>query len=85
MKKGEGGTFALYQGLYPPADYNYEIDRTLTYQEHKGDLVEKLRNAPVQRKISQKLRLPLLVWVRKKVPRMSKIADEGLQCLFGTA
>ncbi|KAF8343267.1 potassium transporter [Amanita rubescens] len=62
VKYREGGTFALYQGLYPPADYDYEIDRTLTYQEHKGDLVEKLRNASVQRKISQKLRLPLLVW-----------------------
>ncbi|KAF8343268.1 potassium transporter [Amanita rubescens] len=60
--EGEGGTFALYQGLYPPADYDYETDRTLTYQEHKSDLVEKLRNAPVQRKISRKLRLPLLVW-----------------------
>ena len=62
---GEGGTFALYQGLCPSVDYDYEIDRNLTYQEHKSDLAEKLRRTPAKRKISQGLRVPLLIWVRK--------------------
>ena len=78
MKKGEGGTFALYQGLYPPADYDYETDRTLTYQEHKSDLVEKLRNSPIYRKIPHKLRLPLLVWVREKNVSFKRFAHEPL-------
>ena len=62
---GEGGTFALYQGLYPPADYDYGIDRSLTYQVHEGDLTEKLLHTPAKRKASQGFRLPLLIWVRK--------------------
>ncbi|KAF8712435.1 hypothetical protein AX14_013103 [Amanita brunnescens Koide BX004] len=60
--EGEGGTFALYQGLYPPADYDYGIDRSLTYQVHEGDLTEKLLHTPAKRKASQGFRLPLLIW-----------------------
>jgi len=69
--EGEGGTFALYQGLFPPRDDDYEVDRTLTidYQEHKkmGELV-LLPSSPRKRQISSTSRTLLLIW-----------------CLFGTS
>ena len=66
---GEGGTFALYQGLFPPADDDYENDRTLTivYDEHKVRLDEKLRPSSGKRQISQVFHLPILIWVRFSV------------------
>ncbi|KAK2467234.1 hypothetical protein APHAL10511_000783 [Amanita phalloides] len=60
--EGEGGSFALYQGLYPPKDYDYEIDRTLTYHTHRSDLTEKLQHSPIKRQISEVYHLPILIW-----------------------
>lgn len=54
---GEGGTFALFQGLFPPEETDYDADRNLTGDSHR---TEKPYN---QSKLSMKLRWPLLVWV----------------------
>lgn len=57
---GEGGSFALFQGLFPPVDTDYDADRTLT-----GDSVnnETLSEFSGGRHIKRKYRWPLLVWV----------------------
>ena len=53
---GEGGTFALFQGIYPPAEKDFDADRTLTGDSSK---------VPQKKgKLTQKLRWPLLIWVR---------------------
>ncbi|TRM65069.1 potassium transporter [Schizophyllum amplum] len=54
-REGEGGTFALYQGIYPPDEKDFDNDRTLT-----GDSV----NVPSSRMSSFKrlFRWPLLIW-----------------------
>lgn len=54
--EGEGGTFALFQGLFPPEETDYDADRNLTGDSHR---TEKPYN---QSKLSMKLRWPLLVW-----------------------
>ncbi|KAF8631980.1 hypothetical protein AX15_002091 [Amanita polypyramis BW_CC] len=59
--EGEGGTFALYQGLYPPADYDYGIDRTLTYQEYEGDS-RRISSSTYRYRISKGFHLPILIW-----------------------
>ncbi|KAK2467233.1 hypothetical protein APHAL10511_000782 [Amanita phalloides] len=69
--EGEGGTFALYQGLFPPEDDDFEADRILTldYHEHKRRANEVLMSStPHKRQIPHSYRLPLLIW-----------------CLFGTS
>ncbi|KAJ3818862.1 potassium transporter [Lentinula raphanica] len=53
--EGEGGSFALYQGLYPPDDKD-DADRTLT-----GDSFIKSTLSTSSR-LKQVLRAPLLVW-----------------------
>lgn len=59
--EGEGGTFALYQGLFPPPDEDHAVDRSLTidYQEYK---TREPVNTFKKRRISQALKFPLLVW-----------------------
>ncbi|KAJ3786207.1 potassium transporter [Lentinula aff. detonsa] len=53
--EGEGGSFALYQGLYPPDDKD-DADRTLTGESYiKSTLSTSSR-------LKQALRAPLLVW-----------------------
>ncbi|KIK08027.1 hypothetical protein K443DRAFT_86126 [Laccaria amethystina LaAM-08-1] len=54
-QEGEGGSFALYQGLYPPADKNYDEDRTLTG-------VSTLGPEKPPRHLKEKARWPLLIW-----------------------
>ncbi|KAK2465375.1 hypothetical protein APHAL10511_002729 [Amanita phalloides] len=69
--EGEGGTFALYQGLYPPADEDYEADRTLTVdssQDRKNHFDTATIFSISDRRIKKAFRWPLLFW-----------------CLFGTA
>ncbi|KAF8627713.1 hypothetical protein AX15_004284 [Amanita polypyramis BW_CC] len=69
--EGEGGTFAIYQGLYPPADEDHEADRTLTVdssQDRKGHYDMATSFLISKRRIAKVLRWPLLIW-----------------CLFGTA
>ncbi|PPR03507.1 hypothetical protein CVT24_006995 [Panaeolus cyanescens] len=54
-KEGEGGSFALYQGLYPREELDFDADRTLTGDSslHKYSLKE--------RSIKERLRWPLLI------------------------
>ncbi|KAJ7643910.1 potassium transporter [Roridomyces roridus] len=54
-QEGEGGSYALYQGLYPPEDHDGDLDRTLTGDSYK---VASRRSA----KISERFRVPLLLW-----------------------
>ena len=59
----------MYQGLFPPADEDYEADRTLTVdssQEHKGhrDFDAATFLSIGRKRISKRLRWPLLIWVR---------------------
>ncbi|KAH9941952.1 potassium transporter [Amylocystis lapponica] len=53
--EGEGGTFALFQGLYPPEEKDFDADRTLT-----GDSAKFSVRQPA--KLTSKLRWPLLAW-----------------------
>ncbi|KAJ7145273.1 potassium transporter [Mycena filopes] len=53
--EGEGGSYALYQGLYPPEDYDGNLDRTLTGETYK---VTSHKSTT----ISERFRLPLLAW-----------------------
>lgn len=58
--EGEGGSFALYQGLFPPREIDYDDDRTLT-----GISLDKEGSSPPTRKsFKDHLRWPLLVLVR---------------------
>ncbi|KAF8139183.1 potassium transporter [Mycena galopus ATCC 62051] len=54
-QEGEGGSYALYQGLYPPEEHDGDLDRTLTGDSYK------LANRPSST-ISERFRLPLLAW-----------------------
>ena len=66
MGLGEGGTFALYQCLYPPADDDHEADRTLTVdssQEKPRSEVHTIFSIGKQRRISKRFQIPLLIWV----------------------
>nr|GAT52232.1 predicted protein [Mycena chlorophos] len=53
--EGEGGPYALYQGLYPPPDYDSDLDRTLTGDSYMAASRKKSS-------ISERFRLPLLAW-----------------------
>ncbi|KAF7795028.1 hypothetical protein EIP86_006172 [Pleurotus ostreatoroseus] len=54
--EGEGGTYALFQGLYPPERKDFEADRTLT-----GDSFRKFDSDSPSAKLTQKLWWPLLI------------------------
>ncbi|KAF8799021.1 potassium transporter, partial [Phlegmacium glaucopus] len=54
--EGEGGSFALFQALYPPQDQNLDEDRTLSGESNFG------RGRAVARTFRQKARWPLLLW-----------------------
>lgn len=75
---GEGGTFALFQGLYPPEDKDFDADRTLTGDSYK--LAPKSTN-----KLSPKFRWPLLLWVRRLQFLWLAFSDAVFQSLFGTS
>ncbi|KAF7314527.1 hypothetical protein MKEN_00925800 [Mycena kentingensis (nom. inval.)] len=53
--EGEGGPYALYQGLYPPPDHDGDLDRTLTGDSYMAASRKKTS-------ISERFRLPLLAW-----------------------
>ena len=55
---GEGGTFALFHGLYPPQRVDYSKDRVLT-----GDFISDPDNHYHSRDLLRRLRWPLLIWV----------------------
>ncbi|KAF9561755.1 potassium transporter [Agrocybe pediades] len=55
-KEGEGGSFALYQGIYPREDIDFDSDRTLT-----GDTIGKKELAK-SRTVKETIRWPLLLW-----------------------
>lgn len=54
--EGEGGTFALFQGLYPRKEQDSEYDRSLT-RESLGQ-----RSKSGTAKLSPHLRWPLMIW-----------------------
>ena len=56
---GEGGSFALYQGLYPREDVDHDADRTLTGDYAGGQEPIKSRT------LKDRVRWPLLLWVSK--------------------
>jgi KUP system potassium uptake protein len=57
--EGEGGSFALYQGLFPAREVDYDEDRTLT----GVSLDTEGRSPPVRRTFKERLRWPLLLLV----------------------
>ncbi|KAG7440895.1 potassium transporter [Guyanagaster necrorhizus] len=59
-QEGEGGSFALYQGLYPPKEKDYDADRTLTGDY--GRELMRMSPSPVKATMKEKLRWPLLLW-----------------------
>ena len=54
---GEGGSFALFQALYPPEEQNLDEDRTLTGESHFG------KSKKPAKTFKDKARWPLLLWV----------------------
>ncbi|PSR72216.1 hypothetical protein PHLCEN_2v11923 [Hermanssonia centrifuga] len=54
--EGEGGTYALFQGLFPPERKDPEVDRILT-----GDSFKKSGSTASSAKLNEKLWWPLLV------------------------
>ncbi|KAG5650229.1 hypothetical protein H0H81_000252 [Sphagnurus paluster] len=54
--EGEGGPFALFQGLYPSAEHDHDTDRTLTGDSFNTE--PQQQSGP--RRISEKVRWPLL-------------------------
>ena len=56
--EGEGGSFALFQGLYPPPREDADSDRVLT-----GDSAYKTKSIRASGHISDRFRWPLLTWV----------------------
>lgn len=60
---GEGGSFALYQGIYPRAEKDHDADRTLT-----GESVSSY-GAMKKNSLKSKIQFPLLLWVRPRIGR----------------
>ena len=58
--EGEGGSFALFQGLYPPPHEDVDNDRVLT-----GDSTKPV---PTSGHIPNRFRWPLLTWVGHQLP-----------------
>ncbi|KAF9525089.1 potassium transporter [Crepidotus variabilis] len=56
-KEGEGGTFALYLGIYPPREVDFDDERTLTGFSHDDTFLSS-----ASRTIKEKMRWPLLLW-----------------------
>lgn len=54
---GEGGSFALYQGLYPREAVDHDADRTLTGEYTGG------KEQTIPPTLREKIRWPLLLWV----------------------
>jgi KUP system potassium uptake protein len=57
---GEGGTFALYQGLFPRAQEDPDADRVLTGETYKG----RKNDTSTSPRIAKYWKWPLLIWVR---------------------
>ncbi|KAJ3506567.1 hypothetical protein NLJ89_g6796 [Agrocybe chaxingu] len=55
-REGEGGSFALYQGLYPREEVDVDSDRTLTGDSYLG------KERPKHSSLKDKVRWPLLLW-----------------------
>ncbi|TFK33003.1 potassium transporter [Crucibulum laeve] len=59
-QEGEGGSFALYMGLYPAKDKDFDADRTLTGESYHGK--EFKETLPFSMRLKNKARWPLLLW-----------------------
>ncbi|KAF8195375.1 potassium transporter-domain-containing protein [Pholiota molesta] len=55
-----GGSFALYQGLYPRKELDAETDRTLTGES-------KITDAPNKNTLKERARWPLLIWAQSAI------------------
>lgn len=63
---GEGGTFALYQGLYPPElDYSDEDSLLESPTAKESEAVSYVNPNAQLSTISPKYRWPLFVWVSR--------------------
>ena len=60
--EGEGGSFALFQGLYPPPREDADSDRVLT-----GDSAYKTKSFTASGHIPNRFRWPLLTWVGQPI------------------
>ncbi|KAF5319910.1 hypothetical protein D9611_011090 [Ephemerocybe angulata] len=60
-REGEGGSFALFQGLYPAAEKDFEADRTLTGDSF-GRLKLHRQTHEGSRSFKDRIRFPLLLW-----------------------
>ena len=78
--EGEGGDFALFQGLFPPKEVDHDDDRCLT-----GDSKHHPSTLSTRSRVLDVLRWPLLCWVRVHlVPQVVPIHCHS-QTLFATA
>ena len=68
---GEGGTFALFQGLYPPEDPDLD-DRLLTGDTLTGN--KSIKKSALR----ESFRWPLLAWVRTSIFAEKSIIDHGI-------
>lgn len=59
--EGEGGSFALFQGLYPPPNQDNDGDRVLT-----GDSAYRAKSFSNSGHIPNRFRWPLLAWVSQQ-------------------
>ncbi|THH10121.1 hypothetical protein EW145_g1548 [Phellinidium pouzarii] len=59
-KEGEGGTFALYHGLYPPSVHSVESDRTLTGDTYAFGSASSKSSSRIS--FLQKSRWPIMIW-----------------------
>jgi len=73
--EGEGGSFALYQGLFPPRDIDYDDDRTLT-----GLSIDREARPPPRTTFKDHLRWPLLILVSATIT--GRIPNFTLQSAF---
>jgi KUP system potassium uptake protein len=66
--EGEGGSFALFQGLYPPPREDIDGDRVLT-----GDSAYRSKSVSNAGQLSGRFRWPLLAWVGHRLELYPKI------------
>ena len=60
--EGEGGSFALFQGLYPPPRQDMDSDRVLT-----GDSAYKAKSVSGTGHLPKRLRWPIFAWVGQQL------------------
>ena len=69
--EGEGGSFALFQGLYPPPHQDIDGDRILT-----GDSAYKAGSVSGSGTIYKRFRWPLFAWVSHRLAHYTSTCTE---------